>query len=139
MPFLSTGEITSHLYGEVTAEISRGDNTLLQEAIDAAIEEAEGYLSQYDTTAIWASTGNQRNKALLVFLKDIAVWHYIQLANPSVDMELRSERYKGAVKWLEKVQCGKVTPKLPYPTIEEGTARNNYIKYGGIAPRNNNF
>ncbi len=140
MPYLDTTEINTHLYGGVTAEINRGDATILQVAINAAIEESRGYLTAYDNVAIFAATGTARNSWLLLIIKDIAVWHYIQLANPAVDMELRKVRYEQAVKSLDKVQAGKVNPVLPYPAAPanpgDGTT---YIKSGTIDKRNLNF
>ena len=52
----------------------------------------------YDTEAIFAATGNNRNPILLLYIKDIAVWHFINLANPNVEMQLRQDRYEKAVK-----------------------------------------
>lgn len=108
-------------------------------AIEAAQEEAAGYLTAYDLPAVWAKQGTERNSILLLFLKDMAVWHYIQLANPSVDMQLRLDRYEKAIKWLEKVQKGQVNPQLPYPEVTPPNEPNNYMKWGGIPRRNNNY
>jgi phage gp36-like protein len=139
MPYLTPSEINTHLYGEVNTENSRGDNTLLQAAMNAAIEEARGYLTAYDINAVFEREGDTRNPILLLYVKDITVWHYIQLANPSVDMQLRLERYEKAIKWLEKVQSGKTNPNLPYPAVPPPDEPNNYMKWGSIYKRNNNF
>lgn len=141
MPYLTNGEIQTHLYGEVIDEVSRGDESNLQAAIEAAMSEAEGYLSAYDTVAVFS--GENRNPILLLFVKDIAVWHYIQLANPSVDLELRRIRYDNAVTWLTKVQKGQTVPNLTYPQPPMDSNGDGYpdgyIKWGGNIKRNNNF
>lgn len=142
MPFLTAEEITTHLYGEVSDEISRGDATKLPTAISAAQEEARGYLTMlYDVAAIFAATGDARNPILLLYIKDIAVWHYIQLANPAVDMELRLKRYEQAVRWLEKVQSGKTNPNLPTPAapVNNQGQLTTAMKWGGNQRRNNYF
>ncbi|MBN8834580.1 MAG: hypothetical protein ABS68_00195 [Niastella sp. SCN 39-18] len=141
MPYLTASEISSHLYGEVVKEIERDPTTTAQLdfAIDAAIEEARGYLTAYDTTAIFNATGANRNPILLLYVKDIAVWHYIQLSNPGVEMELRLKRYERATEWLSEVQRGKNNPNLPYPTVAPPNEPNNYIKWGSNIKRNNNF
>lgn len=140
MPFLTAGELTSHLYSEVTDEINRGNPDFLSDAISAGIEEAKGYLTMlYDVTAIFSATGDGRNPILLLYVKDIAVWHYIQLANPSVDMELRLKRYEQAISWLGKVQSGKTNPVLPQPVAPvnaEGQLTTG-LKWGGNKRRNN--
>ncbi len=142
MPFLTTAEINTHLYGEVVNEINRTDATLLQTAIDAAIAEARGYLTMYDLVAIFAATGSSRNPILLLYIKDIAVWHFIQLSNPSVDMHLRMDRYEKAISWFGKVQSGKTNPDLPLPADPTDSAGNvvsaeNFMKWGGNKRRNN--
>ena len=101
MAYLTKEEIGTHLYAGVTTEINRGDDTIINDAIAAAIAEARGYLTAYDMTAIFAATGDDRNPILLLYIKDIAVWHYIQLSNPGVEMELRLKRYEQAIKFLE--------------------------------------
>lgn len=139
MPFLTPEEIHTHLYGGVVDEISRDDDTILQTAIDAAISEVLGYLTAYDTAAVFNATGSQRNAILLLYTKDCAVWHYIQLANPHVEMELRLTRYEKAIDWLKMVQSGKTNPALPYPAEPAPSEANNYIKWGSNVKRNNNF
>lgn len=140
MAFLTIAELATHLYGEIVNEISRNDTSKSQDAIDAAIDEAKSYLSDYDVATVFAATGNNRNKILLLFLKDIAVWHFIQLANPNVDMQLRLDRYEKAIAWLNKVQKGDAVPNLPIVPIPEGnTEATNFIAYGGNTKRELNY
>lgn len=139
MAFLSIPELNTHLYGEVVEEITRTQDEIAQSAIDAAISEAFGYLSAYDTAAILLQEGAARNASLLLFIKDIAVWHFINLANPAVEMELRKDRYEKAIDWLEKVQAGKIVPALPVPTPPEGAPENTFIRFGYSSKRNNYF
>ena len=135
--YLTIPEIKTHLYNEVVKEITRVDDSIIQFAIDAAIDEAKGYLSAYDVDKIFSAEGSNRNNVLLLFVKDIAVWHFIQLANPAVDMQLRYERYKKAIEWLDKVQRGSVVPDLPQPPPPEN--ENNFIKWGSNRKRGNYF
>ncbi|KAA2245503.1 DUF1320 domain-containing protein [Chitinophaga agrisoli] len=137
MPFLTNDEINTHLYGEVIDEITRGDDEKIQDAIEAAVSEAEGYLTAYDTDAIFSATGADRLPILLLYVKDITVWHFIQLSNPGVDMELRQTRYEKAIKWLERVQSGDVNPPLPLPAPPE--SNSNFIKAGGNRKRHNHY
>jgi hypothetical protein len=180
--FLSRNEIATHLYGEVSNEISRNANVLpyanlaafpatgdatktylaldtgfyyawatnayvittykdpLDTAISSAVAEALGYLTGYDTAAIFDATGSDRNPILLLYIKDIAVWHYIQLSNPSVDMQLRLTRYEKAIDWLMRVQSGKTNPNLPLPAPpEDGSPQENFFKWGGNDQLQYNF
>jgi phage gp36-like protein len=141
MPYLTAAEINTHLYGEVVAEIERQTpaSPLLDTAIKAAIAEVKGYLSAYDKAAIFDATGDDRNPIILLYTKDVAVWHYIQLANPDVDYEQRKERYELAIDYLEKVQSGKAVPELPVPTVEGTAEGEGFIKFGSNPKRNNYY
>lgn len=136
MAFLTTTEINTHLYGEQSTAIHRGDETLLTSAIDGAIAEAKGYLSAYDATSIFAATGSNRNQLLLIFVKDIAVWHFINLANPGIDYDAREARYKSAIAWLKGVQKGDISPDLPADTDETQPGK---VIFGSNTKRGNHF
>jgi len=110
---VSTSEIFTHLFSETVQAISDGDDRLLQMAIDAAIAEAKGYLHRYDVVKIFAVAGDDRNPLLVYWIKDIAVWHYINIANPGVDWKVRELRYNAAIAWLRGVQRGDIVPDLP--------------------------
>jgi len=107
---LLEADLKTHLYTEQITTISRSDSTLIDEAIAAAIGEAKGYLSRYDIDTIFAETGSARDKTLLMWLKDIATWHFITLANAAADDDFRESRYNSAIKWLKDVQSGKTVP-----------------------------
>lgn len=139
MAYLEISELKTHLYAEIVDEISREDDEIIQSAIDAAIAEVKGYVSQYDKAAIFDATGANRNPIVLMYTKDIAVWHYINLCNVDVDYEERKERYKNATDWLGKVQSGKVVPELPVATVETTTEGEGFVKFGSNPKRNNHF
>lgn len=139
MAFLTPDEIKTHLYSEIVSMVDRADNTVLQSAIDAAISEVKSYLSAFDTDAIFSSEGDDRNPILLLYTKDISVWHFIQLANPNTNLELRADRYEKAIAWLDKVMRGQVVPDLPMPAPPTDGDQNNFIKWGANAPRNSYF
>ena len=81
MAFITPKELETHLYKENIEAISREDETILTAAIDAAVQEAYGYLGAYDRKKIFEATGSQRNALLLIFVKDIAVWHFVNLCD----------------------------------------------------------
>lgn len=119
MAFLTVEDMYTHIYQENIDTISRGDDTVMLSAIDAAIEEASGYLTKYDTRKIFSATGNARNAILLLFIKDIAAWHFVNLCNAGVDLELREKRYNRAIEWLENNQ-NRNNPNLP--ALEDGAS-----------------
>ena len=141
MAFITPEELETHLYKENIEAISREDETLLTAAIDAALQEAYGYLGAYDRKKIFEATGRQRNALLLIFVKDIAVWHFVNLCNAGTDLQLRQDRYERAVAWIRQVQKSDVKPDLPVMD-EDGDGipdtAGEYI-YGSNPKRNQHF
>ena len=139
--FLNANELYTHLFEETISSISGNDERLLLAAITGAISEAKGYLNAYDRETICNKAGDERDALLLIWVKDIAVWHYINIARPAVDIDLRERRYNAAIAWFKGVQKGDIVPDLPRivddTTNEEinssgsrfgsNTKRGNYI------------
>lgn len=120
--FLTVEELYTHLHDETVSVISRETEAIPLAAIDAAVAEARSYLHDYDTNAIFSAEGDARNALLLLFVKDIAVWHFVNLGNACIDIELREKRYDSAVNWLRLVQKGDLSPDLPAKKAEPGGA-----------------
>lgn len=89
-----------------------------------AVEEISGYLRPvYDTAAIFAATGNDRNRLIVMYTADIALYHLTASQPQKMGSEIRKERYERAVKWLEGVQAGRIVPDLPLAVSDDGNAR----------------
>ena len=100
--------------------IRDSNEAIAETAIETAIEFAEGKLGKYyDTDAIFAKIGTERSKLLVDFIKDIAIWKIIGLANPSIDYEDCKFRYQEAVGWFEAVYDGMKLSKKNFPPIPE--------------------
>lgn len=135
MAFLIPADIVSHLKSEIIDLVEDGNADLLQQAVDAAISEMRGYISFFDVTTILATTGSDREPILLLYTKDIAVWHFINLANPNIDMALRQLRYEKAIQWFVRVQKGDVVPNLPLPVSTDPEAQIGKVKWGSNKKR----
>lgn len=97
-----------------------------------AVEEVSGYLrSRYDVKKIFAATGNERNDVVVMRTCDVALYHLSSWLPNRMGHEIRKERYELALKWLEGVQTGKITPDLPTVDGEDGEEDvNNPMKWG---------
>lgn len=133
--FITKSELGSHMHLETVDTITGGDDAIVEAAIDGAVSEAKGYLSDYDTSTILSATGSNRHPLLVTFVKDIAVWHLVVLSNYSADIELREKRYNRAVEWLKSVQKGLVVPDLPRA---QETGKSPII-WGGNPKRNQHY
>ena len=101
--------------------ITQTDEANRTNAEAEAIEEMSGYLRpKYDCTAAFATEGEQRNRQLVMYASDIALYHMVSAMPQKMGSEIRKERYERAIKWLEGVQAGKIIPDLPIATDESG-------------------
>lgn len=138
--FLTTQEIFTHLYSETVETISGNDETMLTMAIQGAISEAKGYLHKYDVDYIFERTDDDRDPLLLIWLKDIAVWHFINIANPGVDLTIRERRYNAAISWLRGVQKGNIVTDFPVPMKKNGEDENTTpFRFGSNPKRGNHI
>ena len=103
-----------------------------EKAEKMAIEEIAGYLrSRYDTGLIFSAVCDNRNDVIVMHACDITLYHLVSWLPGKMGREIRKERYERAIKWLEEVQAGKVTPNLPTCTGEDGEVDiNNPVKWG---------
>lgn len=96
-----------------------------------AVEEIAGYLRpKYDTGAVFSASGTQRNKLVVMYTCDIAIYHMTASTPQKMGMEIRKERYERAIKWLEGVQAGKIVPDLPLAMDEYGEPVGMPMVYG---------
>ena len=105
------------------------DNLINAEA--EAIEEISGYLRpKYDCGRIFSAEGEKRNRQILMYACDIALYHLASSLPNKMGMDIRKERYERAIAWLKDVQSGVVLPDLPIATDEDGGDAAPSIRYG---------
>ena len=96
-----------------------------------AIEEISGYLRpKYDCGTLFAAEGDGRNRLVVMYACDIALYHMSASMPQKMGSEIREERYKRAIAWLEGVQAGKIVPDLPLVLDGDGEPANSSITYG---------
>lgn len=96
-----------------------------------AMEEIAGYLRpKYNTKAVFSAAGTDRNRLVVMYVCDIAIYHMAASTPQKMGMEIRKERYERAVKWLEGVQAGKIVPDLPLAMDEYGEPIGMPMVYG---------
>lgn len=103
--------------------ISQTDEANRNNAEAEAQEEISGYLRpKYDCSAIFSAGGSERNRQIVMYTCDIALYHMVSAMPQKMGSEIRKERYERAIKWLEGVQAGKIIPDLPLAVDEEGNS-----------------
>ena len=87
-----------------------------------AIEEIAGYLRpKYDTNAVFKASDSNRNRLVVMYTCDIAIYHMAASTPQKMGMEIRKERYE---------QAGKIIPDLPLALDENGETIGLPMKYG---------
>lgn len=105
-----------------------------------AMEEISGYLRPtYDTDGIFDAEADGRNRLVVMYTCDIALYHMVSAMPQKMGSEVRRERYERAVKWLEGVQSGKIIPDLPLATGEDGEPSGGMLIYHSQKPLRHNW
>ena len=122
---------------KVVSQVSEENRT---NAETEAVEEIAGYLRpKYNTNAIFNATEGRRNRLVVMYTCDIAIYHMAASAPQKMGMEIRKERYERAIKWLEGVQAGKIVPDLPLATDDDGNPAGLPFTYGSQKPLRHNW
>lgn len=80
----------------------------------AAQEEMESYLrDRFDVATIFAETGNDRSRLIVLYMVDIALYHLFSAITPRQVPQIRMDRYDMAIRWLNAVAKGTINPGLP--------------------------
>lgn len=120
--------------------ISQASEENRTNAQQAAQEEISGYLRpKYDCTQIFATEGPDRNRQIVMYACDIALYHLVSAQPQKMGSEVRKERYDRAIKWLEGVQSGKIIPDLPLVVDEDGEPENLPVIFGCQKKQRNNW
>jgi len=124
MAYLTKAELSTHSYIENINAISRNDDDVVTNAIDAAIALAKSYLSRFNLSKLFDPEAegfvddiNLKNK-----VKDIASFNLITLANTNIDYDIFDNLNKNAIAWLRDVQKGQADPDgWPYKDDDADT------------------
>lgn len=119
--YLSAEELKTNMYAHVIEQITEGDDSVVEQAIDAAIEEAKSYLAQrYDVEKVFTAEGKGRNALVLENVKVIVIWRIITICNAETIYEMWKERYDRVIDYFKSVAKGITTPSLPLIKDSQG-------------------
>lgn len=144
MSYITKEELKTVAYNYQVMEITEGQDDIVQQAIEAGIEEAEGYLRPnnkkeytdgrlvYDIDSIFSKTGTARNALLVERIKSLALFHLVALCNVDIIYEKVQDRYDRAVAWFKDVNRGNITLKLP--TLSNDVTNPDGTTNDGVLP-----
>jgi hypothetical protein len=144
-PIIAPADLYTSMYPEVQTLITRGDSTIAVKAISSAISEVKMYLSKYDLVQLFGDPVNNTaatftDELLNDYVKNIAVWYLLRLANPNVDMSVAVTYYEKAISSLRAIQKGMAQPDgWPYKDTTGETAPQGDSIYSHSNCPNKNF
>lgn len=107
--FITKEDYPSSIRTEFIERVTREDENILEIVENQAIAEMRGYLSnRYDCDKAFSTTGDERHNLLLMFAKDIAIYHLCSIRE-GLMTQTRIDRYERAVEWLKGVKSGDIT------------------------------
>lgn len=110
MTYLDDKDLNTQIAPEALSAMTRDDSSRLDNAEASAIAEAKGYLSAYDTDKLFNDKKNRPAKLVSV-LVSITIYNLSASLPARASDEVRRERYKDAIVWLNSLQAGKITPE----------------------------
>jgi hypothetical protein len=134
--FLDKEDLYLAILEDELEEITRGDDTLINQAISAAISEARTYLyDSYEVDTIFSATGANRHALLLGLVSDMAIYLLVARVQAGQDVSDRKDRYDRAVAWLKAAKKSETYSDLPR---REETVQTHFVS-GSLPKRNNRF
>lgn len=125
---------------QALAVLSQTSEDIRNNAELQAQEEISGYLRPvYDSDKVFAARGNERNRQIVMYCCDIALYNMASSVSGRMGMDIRKERYERAIQWLEGVAKGQIVPDLPHATDESGAPIGGVICFGSEKKLRNNW
>lgn len=139
MPFITKADFEALIKNNVLDEVTDAEDAIIEQVSLMAQQEMESYLNQkYEVAQIFSATGNNRHKLIMMYAMDIALYHIHARVNPRYIPEIRQTRYDNAIKWLNSVAKGTITPDLPAKVNDDNELETN-TRYGSIPKFNSDY
>lgn len=112
-----------------------GDDNIIAEMSNEAVAEMKAFLAtRYDVDVVFGVSGDERHKTVLMYAKDIALYHIFSRRHTHPMPDIRNKRYENALKWLKDVQDQIINP-TDLPVASD--AAKAMVKTGGNTKREN--
>lgn len=152
--FIEKEDLGSVLYDYQLDQITDGNDDLVAQACNAAVEEAKSYLTPnpddkkwldgrllYDVETIFSKTGNDRHSLIVQHCCTLAKWHVAELCNADFIYEKAKDRYDRAIDWFTKVAKGTINvSSLPQLVRDDTTVGDKQpFEFGSRAKFNHDY
>jgi len=135
MEFLTQADLLALINQQELDIISDETAARIDAAELMAIEEINSHLHQRFNKADIFNTAGGRNALIVMYCIDCTLYHLHASIMPENVPELRQLRYDQALKWLEKVADGFITPSIS-PKTDENGEKTKVMRYGSGTKQN---
>jgi hypothetical protein len=144
MPIIIQADLATNIYAEVITEITRTDDTIVDRAINTAIQEAKMYLAKYDLVQLFGTdvlAPTVEDEYLKSLVKDLACWHLLRLSNVAIDYTVFRTAYQDAIAVLKNIMAGQAQPQgWPYlDATAESVPQGDAISWESNPKRHNYY
>lgn len=136
MKFITEADIKKQCTSADLEVLAQSDEDVKNSAEASAISFFSSYLRRYDVVAVFHDYNgtipdpDPREASLVMFLIDYFLYILYAAQPDRLIPDIRVRRSEEAVKWLEGVAKGMVSPDLPTVDDDDETDINNPFKYG---------
>ena len=128
MPFLTIDELRTVIPENVQAQMI--EPAQLEQIIAEEQAKMASYLQgRYDTDAVFGDEGDERNLAVLAHLKAMVLAAIYTVHGRAVN-EVAQAKVEEAMRWLEGVASGKLTPDLPRRDADQDGHPDSHLVLG---------
>ena len=136
MAFIEKADLYTKILQDELEEITRGDDTLITNAISAAEGQIKVYLNDsYDIDSLLTATGDDRHQFLLQICADLAVYYLVARVQAGQDVQDRKDRHDRGIKFLKMAKDTGTYPDFP----RRENTQQTHISYGGNTKRGNYY
>ena len=138
--FINPEDYDASIHREILDALIREDESLLEVCEDQAIAEMRGYLSsRFDCDKIFAATGSERHPLVLMYAKDITLYHVFCIHNPQKISKIRIDRYERSLEWLKGVAKFEISVEGRPALAEDSTKLNSAFQMRSYPRRNTRY
>lgn len=119
---------------QVIDQITDDDDTLLDQVEEDAINIVKTKLHHYDTETLFAQTGNDRDRTVLRWCKNLALYFIYERTDDAFVPDSVVKNYDDTMEQLDRLSNGREYLDLPRNVDADSVATSKF-RSGGSTPR----
>jgi phage gp36-like protein len=125
------GDSAMNVASQASAENRANAEAQAQELISSYLRPV------YDVDAIFGASGDSRNRLVVMYMADIALYNMCCSLPGRLAIDIRKQRYDNALAWLQGVSAGKIVPDIPHAASSDGSVASPLVFGSDVKQRNN--